>query len=140
MTQPKTAAAALLLTLFGAATSANADPQEKRSVQRYELDVLSRATALSCDANHEFHQRLQICGVRGCTSIELDDRKTLSFIATRGETIHLATGVFFSVGGVVFGDTNADQLGVGAAGRFAHTVSGYQDCIKSVYYEIRPTE
>lgn len=105
----------------------------------YELQVLSSATSLKCDASHSFRQTLSVCGASGCRTRDVTESRKLHFDASENGRITVATSATYSLDGIVYGESEVDQVRVGKTGRFVQTVVGHSGCLKSVAFELRPS-
>jgi hypothetical protein len=125
----------LLAVNVNAATDGTAGPNQ----ERYELRVRSTATALGCDASHEFRREVKVCDSSGSTCRTQDTSESLGvdLEVAEGETITVLTSVSYVDEGVVYADAASERLQAGITGSFTHSVSGKGHCMRSISYVLR---
>ncbi len=128
-------ASSLLITSVASAT----EPSEAQVASNYELTALSTATGLTCDASHSFRTELRLCDAEGCTRLDVTALPSVNFTLEAGHTATLTSSVAYEVDGVVFGSSESHELETAGGTRFAQTVTGQGECMKSVYYQLALT-
>jgi hypothetical protein len=116
---------------------AEPSPSDGEVQLSYELSLRSSATSLSCNSGDRFSHTLSVCDAAGCHVQELDGRSKLVFRVAPKSRILVASSAAFSADGIIYGESEADELKAGAEARLVQTVTGSGGCLKSVVYDVK---